>query len=165
MTVLINQSNSGYPTDINSGLNFILSHFKQYERFPRTISTKATEGRQKIVFSINQVLAEFEESNLLDCRIAAFRSVNWRPKLSKLLAPDFLFMDLDLGTLKTEQALEATLVYTLTNIKERLGGFPTVIWSGNGYHIYQPVESLILEEQDVFSKFNQPSRRLLQYAE
>jgi hypothetical protein len=76
-------------------------------------------------------------------------------------------MDLDLGTLGTADKLDKALTHTLSNIKEKLGGSPTVIWSGNGYHIYQPVEAFILEQQDIFSKFEhlQPSRRLLQFAE
>jgi hypothetical protein len=32
-------------------------------------------------------------------------------------------------------------------------GRPTVLWTGNGYHIYQPVQDFILEETDVFAKF------------
>ena len=37
-------------------------------------------------------------------------------------------------------ALKLALFNTLRNIKEKLNGFPTVIWSGNGYHIIQPIE-------------------------
>ena len=57
------------------------------------------------------------------------------------LAPDFLFMDLDLGTLLTMEKLDEALTCTLSNIKEKLDGVPSVIWSGGGYHIYQPVDA------------------------
>ena len=42
---------------------------------------------------------------------------------------------------------------TLQNIKEAIGGNPTVLWTGNGYHIYQPVSGFILEEYETFYKF------------
>ena len=41
----------------------------------------------------------------------------------------------------------------LKKIKTIMHGHPTVLWTGNGYHIYQPVEGFILEEEDVFTKF------------
>jgi hypothetical protein len=52
------------------------------------------------------------------------------------------------------------LTATLKNIKEKLlGANPTVIWTGNGYHIYQSIDSFILEEEEVFSSrnFDQPT--------
>ena len=152
-----------YP--IVEGLEFILSHFRQDNLFPRKISTKITEGRQITVYNKLEAVAHFKQSDFLDCRIAAYHATDWREGLSKLIEPNFLFIDLDLGVLKTMELLSATLNDTLKNIKEKLGGVPTVIWSGNGYHIYQPIEALILEEQEIFGKFEQPSRRLIQYAE
>ena len=74
-------------------------------------------------------------------------------------------MDLDLGTLGTVERLELALTNTLSKIKQKMDGVPSVIWSGNGYHIYQPVEAFILEEQQIFNGLDQPSRRLVQYAE
>lgn len=32
-------------------------------------------------------------------------------------------------------------------------GHPTVLWTGNGYHIYQPIEGFILEQEEIFAKF------------
>jgi hypothetical protein len=58
------------------------------------------------------------------------------------------------------------LTATLKNIKEKLqGANPTVLWTGNGYHIYQPIDAFILEEEEVFSNFNQPSKSFLKFAE
>jgi hypothetical protein len=55
---------------------------------------------------------------------------------------------------------------TLRNIKENLSGAnPTVLWSGNGYHIYQPIDAFILEEYDIFSDFDLPSKVFLKFAE
>ena len=36
-------------------------------------------------------------------------------------------------------------------------GQPTVLWTGNGYHIYQPMKGFVIEEIDVFAKFVDPS--------
>ena len=33
------------------------------------------------------------------------------------------------------------------------GGNPTVLWTGNGYHIYQPVAGFIFEEYEMFYEF------------
>jgi hypothetical protein len=35
----------------------------------------------------------------------------------------------------------------------------------DGYHIYQPIEAFILEEYDIFSDFDQPSKMFLKVAE
>lgn len=150
---------------IVEGLEFILSHFRQDNLFPRKISTRVTEGRQITVYNKLEVLARFKQADFLDCRIAGYHATDWREGLSKLIEPDFLFIDLDLAGLKTMELLNAALNDALKNIKEKLGGVPTVIRSGNGYHIYQPVNAIILEEQQIFSKFEQPSRRLIQFAE
>ena len=43
---------------------------------------------------------------------------------------------------------------------------PLFIWSGNGYHIYQPVSAFPLEQEEIFiSKSNEPSKEFLQFAE
>jgi hypothetical protein len=61
---------------IVDGLDFILSHF--IDSFPRTISTKTTEGRQTPVYSKEEGLARFRAANYLDCKISAYpRYVEW----------------------------------------------------------------------------------------
>jgi ferric iron reductase protein FhuF len=49
--------------------------------------------------------------------------------------------------------LEKALNKTLQKIKETIGGNPTVLWTGNGYHIYQPVSRFILEKYETFYEF------------
>ena len=80
--------------DIISGLDFLLNHFKPKDLFPRSISTKLTENKQITVYNRFEVLEHFAESELKDCKISAFHSMNWRKGLSKLVEPDFLFIDL-----------------------------------------------------------------------
>jgi hypothetical protein len=38
-------------------------------------------------------------------------------------------------------------------------GYPTVFWTGNGYHIYQAMNGFILEEEDRFARLREPERK------
>jgi hypothetical protein len=101
----------------------------------------------------------------LDCRINAYPSYTEFKGINRQ-APNFIFIDLDRLTFKTDKAHKLALSTTLKNIKEKLGGVkPTVLWSGNGYHIYQPIEALVLEQIELFSKFDQPSKSFLRFVE
>ena len=60
-------------------------------------------------------------------------------------------IDLDLkdfgrGDSKKEKLLQKTLNKALAKNKESIDGNPTVLWTGNGYHTYLPVNGFILEE-------------------
>jgi Primase X len=146
------------------GLNFILKHFEE-PLFPRTISTYATLGGQFEVFSKEEVLRAYEQSDFLDCRINAYPSYTEYKGINRR-SPNFIFIDLDKSTFNTERAHRMALTATLKNIKEKLLGVnPTVLWTGNGYHIYQPIDAFILEEENIFSKFDQPSKSFLRFAE
>ena len=62
------------------------------------------------------------------------------------LPPSFIFIDLDLADSKSKRDLDLALNKTLKNIKERLeDGHPTVLETGGGYHVYQPIEGMIFE--------------------
>jgi hypothetical protein len=155
---------SGTMNAVNEGFDFLVTHFHE-PLFPRTISTAVTEGRQVLVFSIEEALSRFRESSLLDCRINAYPDYTEFSGINRQ-APYFIFIDLDKSSFKTSEAHDRALSITLKNIEEKLdGGKPTVVWSGNGYHIYQPVEAIVLEQEEVFNKFDQPSRRFLKFAE
>ena len=58
-------------TAIEEGLDFILSHF-QNPIWPRTISTKATEGGTGSCKRINGSIVRFSQANYMDCRISAY---------------------------------------------------------------------------------------------
>ena len=60
-----------HESNLIQGLEFILSHFRE-PLFPRTISTKTTQGRQIFINSKEEALARFNQANGLDCRIAAY---------------------------------------------------------------------------------------------
>ena len=148
--------------EIEIGLDFILSHLEEPTIFPRTIMTKKL-GYQRIVYSKERALEHFIESDFIDCRINAFPSL----KEGATWIPELLFIDLDLSNFNTKKSLQVALNKTLKNIKEKLdnNAHPTVLWSGNGYHIILPVYCPIeLERIQEFQEFDNPSERFLRFA-
>ena len=99
---------------------------------------------------------------MLDCRINAYPYYTQYKEINRQ-APNFIFIDLDRSKFTTENELRQVLGRTLNNIRH-LGTEPTVLWSGNGYHVYLPFNSFVLEEEEVFAKFEQPSKRFLRFA-
>src|SRR5687767_14005660 len=109
--------------NIESGLDFILNHFDKNRLFPRTIMTKES-GYQKEVFSKEEAMKLYEESNFIDCRINAFPSyVDY--KGIQRYPPDFIFIDLDKNNFKTNRSFEHALSKSLKNINEKFDGSPT----------------------------------------
>lgn len=151
--------------NISEGLDFILAHLKE-PLWPKTISTKTTGGRQILVHNKQETLARYKAANFIDCRICAY------PYYAKyIMNPryliDLVMIDLDISNFKSRQALDRALAKTVRNIKDILGGFESsVLWSGNGYHIYIPIESrYTLEERPEFNRFREPSKQFLRFAE
>ncbi|NAL78053.1 DNA primase noncatalytic subunit PriX [Nitrososphaera sp. AFS] len=156
--------------EISEGLIFILRHLEE-PHWPRTVSTKAQENAQTKVDTIEEALARYKSANFLDCKINAypFRE-DWAYDLLGQ-APYFIFIDLDLEHFPSMLALNRALNRTLKNIKAAFKDDklePTVLWSGNGYHIYLPIQAIVLETESVFAdlvKGSQCSRMFLQFAE
>lgn len=144
------------------GVNFLLKHLAKPE-FPRTIATKLTEGRQIVVANKEGALSYYQESNFTDCRLAAYPYTgNKDPQII-----DFVMIDLDLNNFKfSRQRLDRALNKILLKLKKDLLD-PTVIWSGNGYHILIPINPLgaILEDLPEFTKFKDPSKNVLRFLE
>jgi len=143
--------------EMENGLDFILFHFDQDNRqqqlFPRKIQTSNSEGRQIEVFSKQETLLYFKESSFLDCRINAFPSYTEYKGIQRY-PPDLIFIDIDRSNFKDDKSFENALSKTKKNIKEKLNdGYPTINWSGNGYHILQPIECPILEQIEQFQKY------------
>lgn len=152
LKLLNNNTDACNSKKISDGLDFILSHFQE-PVFPRTISTYATSNKQFAVYDTNSILKCFKEANNIDCRINAYpfyteyRGINRQP-------PSFIMCDFDLKDFDNSQKrLDNTLDKSLQKIKQDISGHPTVLWTGNGYHVYQPVDGFVLEETDVFSEF------------
>ena len=66
-------------------------------------------------------------------------------------------MGVDFGNLKDK--LNRGLNKILRKISTVIGGHPTVLWTGKGYHIYQPMAGIILEEEEIFAKFIDPTEK------
>ena len=156
-----------HPEIIPENLDFILSHFQE-PIFPRNIMTKAL-GYQKEVFSIQEVLEYFRASNYEDCRINAYPSFTNYQGINRT-PPSFLMIDIDLKDFASKAKLDRAMNRILKKIKINMHGHPTVLWTGNGYHIYQPMAGFILEEEEVFAKFVDPNgkdltTKFMQFAE
>ncbi len=149
--------NMSIPVDsIEKNIHFILAHFKGQEystHFLRTIMTHKTSV-QVMVYSMEEMMKHFEESNYVDCRINGYPFHDKRDKNTKLY-PSFIFIDLDLSVFEKykdpKQKLDQILKQTLKNIKDEIDGHPTVLWTGGGYHIYQPIDLSIHKDSHKFT--------------
>ena len=156
---------------IESGVDFILSHFEE-PLFPRKISTYKSQKNKPFQFSVSnkqEIINSFVDSNFVNCKINAYPYLIEYKGIQRY-RPNLLFIDLDLPTNNNNSqssitALKLALLNTLRNIKEKLKGYPTVLGSGNGYHIIQPVYCpTALENIIEFEKFDKPSQEFLRFA-
>ena len=115
-------------SEIELGLDFILKHFDS--PFPRKISTLATENKQVLVHSKIEALEYFEKSNFIDCRISAFGIDEINQE-----RPNLIFVDLDDKTAINE---------TLALFHKEIGAIPTILSTGNGYAVIQPINIISL---------------------
>jgi hypothetical protein len=155
---------------VNEGIRFILSHFEERQPlFPRKMSTSLSNGKQFIVYNQKQILNECIKANYIDCRINAYPA---QMESGFLQSPNIVFIDIDLIPFSRDyqmdlEKLNKILIKVLRNIKSRLDSFkPTVLWTGNGYHIYIPVDTRPLElivELNQISK--NPSEQFLRFSE
>lgn len=145
------------------GLEFILSHLEE-PLFPRTISTKTTEGRQILVNSRQEVLARFKQAEYKDCRINAFPSYT-EHRGKTIQKSNFIFIDIDRNQFTDDESLERAVKQCLDKLKE-VHAYPTVLDTGNGYHIYQPIKGIVLEDYSDFSEFGigRISQKFLKFA-
>ena len=144
-------------------IDFILKHFLE-PIFPRTISTYKSKGRQFEIFNKEEMANAYKESNNIDCRVNAFPSYTEYKGIQRY-PPNFVFADLDLTSFKDRSSLDRALESTLRTIRIKINGTPTVLWTGNGYHIYQPIEAVVLEQFKEFEEFEHPSTKFIRFAE
>jgi hypothetical protein len=129
---------------VSNTLEFILKHLDA-PLWPRTISTKTSEGRQIVVNSKQEALARFKQSNYTDCRINAFPS--YIENRGKIIQPsDFIFIDIDQQQFKDAISLQRGLKGCFGKFRKQLRAYPTVLFTGNGYHVYEPIKGIILED-------------------
>ena len=130
-------------------IHFILSHFTGQEFiFPRSIMTAKTHG-QVIVESEEEMMKYCRESDLVDCRINGYPAHSESERNQLFLS--FIFIDLDLSLCSTckypIRKLDYILKQTLKKIQEEINGQPTVLWTGGGYHIYQPIKVITKDNE------------------
>ena len=145
--------NNNIPSNIHhkveERLDFILNHLQE-PLFPRKVMTKDI-GYQLEVFDKEETLRCYQSSDYNDCRINAYPPYTEYHGINRTPI-SFLMFDLDLKDFGEKVKLEKALKKTLKKIKD-FGGNPTVLWTGNGYHIYQPVAGFFLEESEIFYGF------------
>jgi hypothetical protein len=162
-------------SQVNEGLDFILNHLDE-PLFPRTIMTKEL-GRQINLFDRQSILHQFKRSDYHDCRINAYSSLTQKDESLQFYVDEaginltIIVIDLDLKDLdNSKEKLNVSLQETLYRIREIIGGHPTVLDTGNGYHIYQPISGIIfdyidgLREYAKFDKYYLPNK-FLKFAE
>ena len=145
-------------------IQLILDHFEQ-PIFPRTLSTKATQGKQIAIYNIEEIYTRFGQANFIDCRINAYPAYANYQGLNRQ-APNFIMCDLDITKFRTEKLLLKTLHKINENIAKDLGEGtePTILFTGNGYHVYQPIRLPLLENESIFAPYENPSTEFVRYA-
>lgn len=135
---------------IEDNTNFVLSHFRGQEfLFPRSIMTYETVG-QIFIDNEDQMMDYFKRSEFTDCRINGYPLHHENERRN--LYPSFIFIDLDLSLCSTckypIRKLDYILKQTLKKIKDEINGHPSVLWTGGGYHIYQPIK-IVAKDQEI----------------
>jgi hypothetical protein len=127
-------------------------------------------GYQIDVHNKHELLDRFEQSNYEDCRINAYPSFTNYHGINRI-KPSFIMIDLDLRDFANEKdKLDRGLKRILHRIDTLMHGHPSVVWTGNGYHIYQPMNGFILEEEERFARLvdtagKDLTSRFMQFAE
>jgi hypothetical protein len=153
-------------SEIENGLDFILLHLEE-PLFLRKISTHKSNNKQFLVRSKQEIINAFADSDFVDCKINAYSYLTDYKGIQRY-KPNFIFIDLDKNNFKSERSFNLALSTTLQNIKDKLldnNAYPTVLETGGGYHIYQPVYfPTALENVTEFSGFDRPSEQFLRFA-
>src|SRR4029078_389045 len=139
---------------INS-IDLILSHFKSSTvLFPRKMMTYSSKGPISIK-SKEEILQRCREANSKECLINAYPEI-LENNGALIQSPNFILIDLDLSLCKTGicpiRKLDYLLNQTLMQIKKEIHSHPTVLWTGNGYHICIPVLVPILDTEFEYLK-------------
>jgi hypothetical protein len=168
---------------VKEGLTFLLGLCQPGLIWPRTISTNRLNGAQIAVYNLKEALEQYELSLGLDCRLNAYPnytkeyqshdSYKSTVRLGYGIFADVLSMDIDLGAFRDESTLKSVLFEVLDRIDEKFHQKckPAIVWSGGGYHIYQPVQlsgpSWCLAHTDIFHELGgrEVDRIFLQWVE
>jgi len=118
------------------------------------------EYESDIQSSKDKIFNFFREANFMDCRINAFphnteyTRVDFEVK--NRTAATFIMIDLDLKDFANDRVkLDKLLQMTIKNLSTQFENqaYPTILWTGKGYHIYQPLNGIVFEEEQIFYDF------------
>lgn len=142
---------------LNTSIDFILSHFHTpLQEFPRKMMTYRSNG-QFTVTSKEEIFKRCEQADFKDCRINAYPEVIDNDGFL-IQPPNFVFIDLDLSNLSDDKKkLDRVKNSTLRKMGQLNGSHPTVSFTGNGYHIYLPIEVPVLDSVYELSKDQFPN--------
>lgn len=143
--------------NLEDSVDFILSHFQSpLQEFPRKIMTARFSG-QFSSDSRDDLIKKCEQADSKDCRINAYPETIERDGFL-VQPPNFVFIDLDLSNFSNDQKkLDKVKNNPIRKIEQLNGSHPTVSFTGNGYHIYLPIEVPVLDNEYVFSKDKFPN--------
>lgn len=109
------------------------------------------------VESREDLIKRCEQAEFRDCRINAYPAVIEKEGVL-VQPPNFVFIDLDLSNFNDDRnKLDKVKNSTLRKMEQLNGSHPTVTWTGNGYHIYLPIEVPVLDNEYVFFKDKFPN--------
>jgi hypothetical protein len=140
---LSNPGGESFPNNnlVEENINYILSlTMSKLPLFPIKVMTYSM-GQIEVKDS-KEILQLFGKSGFLDCRINAYpvySGYNGLNTTKKVM----IFIDIDLNDFKKSKdasnQLEKYPHKIVLKIKQETNGNPLVLWTGGGYHIYQPV--------------------------
>lgn len=111
-------------------------------------------------FSVNSkedLIKRCEQADFKDCRVNAYPEIVEKDGIL-VQSPNFVFIDLDLSNFNDDiKKLDKVKNSTLRKMEQLNGSYPTVTWTGNGYHIYLPVDVPVLDNEYIFSKDKFPN--------
>lgn len=156
--------------NLQESVQFILKHFEGHQQlFPRYIMV-GKECKRILVYNIKEIIDACDAANLIDCRIMAYPIY---PGKLKEISPCEVLIDLDFDykSKPYPQALkQANRVRnkTIKRIRELFQASkdysPTILETGNGYHIYLVLETRPLEYNEKLKAVgDNPSQKFLKW--
>ncbi len=126
---------------VEENIEYILSLLKSsLPLFPLKVMTYFN-GQIEVKDS-KEILQVFGKSGFLDCRINAYPVYTGYNGLNTTKNV-MIMIDIDSSNFlkykNTEKQLKKTVQKSVLKIKQGIKGNPLVLWTGGGYHIYQPV--------------------------
>jgi hypothetical protein len=152
-----------FEMEVEEGLIFILNHLE--DLWPRMVSTYATRGAQRLVNNFAEAMARFKAANFLDCCVSGYPKYTDYYVSKTGIAPSVLVADIDREHFNTTEEFELVTTRTYSNFQMILGSRPTILWTGGGRHYLIRQKVPVFEKLEKFSKFDEPSRKFLQFEE